>query len=583
MRRGTQTAALPVAAILLGLGLLATALLPDWQALAAPYNISPQIVRYARQMAAATGSLLLCGAFFYAAVDRRRHTAWAAVLPGARWAWRLTLAAILAYVAVYFLFTAQRYDHFNAGVYDLGVQDQVVWNTAHGRWYASSVEVQNYMGDHFKPLVAVLAPLYWVTPSVYWLLAFQSVILALGAVPVYQLAVRRLGAPALGLLFALLYQLYPSVGYINRFDFHWEAATIPLLLAAINDTDARRWRRASLWLALALLSKEDIGLTVAAFGLWLAWRRQARGYGLAWAAGGIGFSLLAMFVIIPAVRAAPSDSFTRYLWLGSTPPEMLRNLLLRPDLVLPRLLGVDAVRFVVSLAAPLLFLPLGHTILLVALPAVVYNLLSAEMAQRVVYFHYVAPIVPFVLAAALLTCARLFAWARRRGAYWLMWTVCVGLLIFTGWHTLLFSNPLADDGAVQPAWARLSNEAAVRQALALVPPQAALLTTNYYGAHLSQRPALYLMFEPGDTRGLERAELALFNTIDYRSHQPWSCQDYADALQQAYDEGFGLVYNVERVVVVRRAAGDRAALHEVAATLCRQGDLRQEPAQEAQP
>jgi len=562
-----QTAA--VAAGLAGLGLVAAGVAPGWMAQAVPADISPQIVRYARQMLAATGLLLLCAAFFVAVVDPARHQRWSAALSLHRWAPRLAALAVLLYVAVYFPFTAQRYWHFNAGVYDLGVQDQVVWNTAHGRWYASSIEVGNYMGDHFKPLVALLAPFYLIAPSVYWLLAFQTVVLALGAVPVYRLAQRRLGAPGFGLLFALLYLLYPSVGYVNRFDFHWEAAAIPLLLAAIDDTDAKRWRRASLWLALALLSKEDIGLTVAAFGLWLAWRRQALRFGLAWAAAGIGFALFAMFVIIPAFRAAPSDSFVRYLWLGADPIEMLRNLLLRPDLVLPRLLGVDAVRFVVSFTAPLLFLPFAHTIILVALPAAVYNLLSTEMAQRVAYFHYVAPIVPFVIAAALLASARIFAWARRVQAYWLVWTICTGLLIFTGWHSLVFNNPLADDGAVPPAWTRLPNEAAVRQALSLIPPEAAVLTTNYYGTHLAHRTDLYLMFAPADTTGLEPAELALFNTIDYRSHHPWACQDYAAALQQAHDQGFGLVYNVERVVLVQRAAGDRAALRELASALCR--------------
>jgi len=362
--------------------------------------------------------------------------------------------------------------------------------------------------------------------------------------------------------------LYPSVGYVSRFDFHWEAAAIPLLLAAVNDSDARRWRRASLWLALAVLSKEDMGLTVAAFGLWLAWKRQARVYGLAWATAGTSFALFAMFVLIPGFRDAPSDSFTRYLWLGGTPLEMLRNLLLRPDLVLPRLLGVDAVRFVVSLTAPLLFLPLGHSIALVALPATIYNLLSAEMAQRVAYYHYVAPIVPFVFVAGMLATARLFAWARRRRSYWLIWTVCAGLVLFTGWHSLIFNNPLTDDGAVQPAWTRLPNEASVREALGLIPPESAVLTTNYYGTHLARRPALYLMFDPSDVSGLERAELALFNTIDYRSHHSWSCHDYAAALRAAYAQGFGLVYSVDRVVIVRRSVGDRAALQQLVDTLC---------------
>ncbi len=234
--------------------------------------------------------------------------------------------------------------------------------------------------------------------------------------------------------------------------------------------------------------------------------------------------------------------------------------------MLPWLLGVDAVRFVVSFNRAAAFPALAHTIILVALPAAVYNLLSTEMAQRRLLplrrFHR-----PLCHRRRCWRPARIFAWARQ--AYWLVWTICTGLLIFTGWHSLVFNNPLADDGAVPPAWTRLPNEAAVRQALSLIPPEAAVLTTNYYGTHLAHRTDLYLMFDPADTTGLERAELALFNTIDYRSHHPWACQDYATTLQQAHDQGFGLVYNVERVVLVQRAAGDRTALQELASALCR--------------
>jgi len=68
--------------------------------------------------------------------------------------------AMLFYALVFFYFTAQRHAHFNSNGFDLGIQDQVVWNTAHGRWYQSSLEVTNYLGDHFKPLVALLAPFY---------------------------------------------------------------------------------------------------------------------------------------------------------------------------------------------------------------------------------------------------------------------------------------------------------------------------------------------------------------------------------------------------------------------------------------
>jgi uncharacterized membrane protein len=77
------------------------------------------------------------------------------------------LIAILTYVALYGYLGFARHFHFNSHLFDLGIQDQVVWNTSQGTLYRSSVEVDNYLGDHFQPLIAVLAVFYWVYPSVY--------------------------------------------------------------------------------------------------------------------------------------------------------------------------------------------------------------------------------------------------------------------------------------------------------------------------------------------------------------------------------------------------------------------------------
>ena len=145
----------------------------------------------------------------------------------------LVLAVMLiSYVAFYTGFTIHRHNIFNSAMLDLGIQDQVVWNTSQGRPFEESIEGNNYLGDHFQPLMALLAIPYRLYPSVYWLLIFQSVCLGLGGIPVFRLARRAFLSPLAGLAFALAYYLYPAVGYINRFDFHFEVVVIPLLLAA---------------------------------------------------------------------------------------------------------------------------------------------------------------------------------------------------------------------------------------------------------------------------------------------------------------------------------------------------------------
>ena len=85
---------------------------------------------------------------------------------------------------------------FETGRFDVGNLTQAVWSTAHGRF----LEVTDLQGDqisrlgaHFDPLVALLAPLWWLWPSPDLLLVVQAVGVALGAVPVFLLARKHLG------------------------------------------------------------------------------------------------------------------------------------------------------------------------------------------------------------------------------------------------------------------------------------------------------------------------------------------------------------------------------------------------------
>jgi uncharacterized membrane protein len=196
---------------------------------------------------------------------------------GQRWSILLALAILVA-AAVLAAYSIARHNAFNSKAYDLGLHAQVWWNTSQGRPFAGSVEVDNYLGDHVSPIILPLAPLYSLWPDARLLLLLQAAALAVGAWPLALLARRRLrphwpqGAHLAALLLAAIYLTYPALGFVNRFEFHEEVFAVPLLLLAFWALEARRLAVMSLALLLALLTKEDVGLTVAAFGLWAWWR-----------------------------------------------------------------------------------------------------------------------------------------------------------------------------------------------------------------------------------------------------------------------------------------------------------------------
>jgi uncharacterized membrane protein len=546
-----------------------SAWLINWRSLAVRFSTTDKVAQYGQQLLTVTSLSLLVAVSVYlftpllirCSHDTERKASCTR---------RLLCVAIAIYCLVYGYFTFQRHYHFNSAAFDLGIQDQVIWNTAHGNWYSSSFEVRNYMGDHFKPLIAIFAPFYWLYPTVYWLLAFQTVILALGAIPTYRLASRRLRSYWAGLAIAIAYLLYPPIGYINRADFHWEATVIPTFLAAIDAADQNHWRTASIWLTLSLLGKEEIGLTVAALGIWLAWHHRSK-LGLAWTVIGVAYSFTVLFGIIPAIRQGPSDTLDRYSWLGTTPLEIAKTALSTPAVIPQRLFSINGVRCLVSLFGPLAFFPLVSPLSLVLLPAYSYNMLSDNMAQHTIYFQYTAPMTPIVVAGAIYGLARVFSIAKRKQWPWLPVATLLGLLIFTGWHTFIVNNPLTDDGTVREAWKRQTNAASVREALLMIPGNAAVFTTNHYAPHLTHRRQIQIPVTTSDSEYLGKAEFAFFNLLDYRSPflEDWTCADYQTMLTTAQKYDYGIVYYKEYVLILQQGNGDRSGLQQVISTLCK--------------
>src|SRR5438445_522232 len=84
---------------------------------------------------------------------------------------------------------------------------------------ARSESVPNLVGNHFEPIVFVLAPLYWIWSDARALLLAQAVLLALGGIPIFLWARTQLG-PAAAFPFQLAYLLFWGVLGGNLYDFH---------------------------------------------------------------------------------------------------------------------------------------------------------------------------------------------------------------------------------------------------------------------------------------------------------------------------------------------------------------------------
>ncbi len=127
-------------------------------------------------------------------------------------------------------FSLFRHATFNSGAFDLGIFDQVVWNSAHGRLFANTLsESPNFLGQHFSPILLALAPVFWLGGDARALIVIQAAMLVAAAVPVFVYARPRIaGWPAL--LVPILLLAHPTLMATATFDFH-EVAFAPVLLS----------------------------------------------------------------------------------------------------------------------------------------------------------------------------------------------------------------------------------------------------------------------------------------------------------------------------------------------------------------
>src|SRR5215469_13653262 len=272
--------------------------------------------------------------------------------------------------------------------WDLGIYTEFVKQIANLN--APIVDVRgagfNLLGDHFQLIVAAIAPFFRVFPYVDTLLVVQALLTAVAVFPVTTAASSLLGRAAgrtIGFAFGFSWGLQQMID----FDFHEIAFAVPLLFV-----------------------KEDQGFTVAAIGLLmaLAGRRRfgmGRGSvsgGLFLAAWGLGWSLLAITVIIPHFNA---DHHYIY-WdlggvVGSGSSFSGTGLVTQTFHSWPVKLET-----VVMLVLPTAFIALGSPVALTVLPSLGLRFLATNNFYWGTMWHYNATAMPIVFIAAAEVMAR---------------------------------------------------------------------------------------------------------------------------------------------------------------------------------
>jgi uncharacterized membrane protein len=404
----------------------------------------------------------------------------------------LLWVATAAFACGFAALAEARHRAFATGRFDLGNMTQAVWSTAHGRFLEVtdlSGEQISRLGAHFDPILAAFAPLWLAWPDPSLLLVVQAAAVALGAPAVFLLARRRLGSERAGLAFALSYLLYPPVQWLVVNEFHPVALATPLLLWAFWFLeDDRPWAFAAV-AVVACLTKEHVGLVVAALGVWDWLGHGRRRRGLAVAAAGVVVAVLAIAVVVPRYAPGGGSPFAgRYESVGGSPGGIAKTAVTDPGRIVGAASERRDARYVSQLVWPLAVLPLLSPASLTALPELAANALSETRTQTSIHFHYTAGAIPGLVAGAVFGAA----WLVRRRPRLLPWVSIGVVTVGVAANIRLAPIPLwqhvpGGESLGAREWRSTAHDRVLGRAVRLIPATAAVSATNALGGRLSER------------------------------------------------------------------------------------------------
>lgn len=403
-----------------------------------------------------------------AEAPRDGQSRWAALphraLPGA-------LTALFA--ALYCVISVRRHERLLSMGYDLGIFEQAVKAYAHLNAPVVALKGPGYnvLGDHFSPVTMLLAPFYRLFPTPLTLLVAQAVLMALAVYPLTRWARDQHGVKVAALVGCAVGGSWGIVKAVS-FDFHEIAFAVPLLAFAVEALGRRRWYAAVLWSVPLVLVKEDLGLTVAAVGGYIAWYGRRPRVGVPLALFGLLATALEVLVVIPAFN--PHGAFD-YL------PQVAASTGGAPHTVTHPLWPPLKWLTLLMLLAPAGFLCLRAPLLWLCVPTLVWRFASGNPHYWGVSYHYSAVLMPVVFAAMLQRTPQVTARRLRAGLRGVAAFACLMIPVY----------PLHE--VVMPeVWQTPAHVRTVRQVLALVPDGATVAASDHLAAQLVSRTTVSL-------------------------------------------------------------------------------------------
>lgn len=381
---------------------------------------------------------------------------------------------------------------FETALWDLGFYDQVIWNTGHGNFLVTSVRGGLHVFcEHFKPILALLAPVYWIGNDTVLLFAVFTMIASSSIALSYLIAQTVTRSHHVSLILALCVFFYPPLRNPINFLLHTQALADPFILLGFYFVLKNQLKSAVLFFCLALMCKENIAIDVLGVGMFLISRKHKGG----WLITLLALLLFVTFILViephfryPYHFIKKWDSYSHFV----NPSLELWKGLLTPNPLL----------FLILLFGPFVFLSFkckGWWWLLG--PSLAVRLLSSFPGLRSTTDHYTGGLNALVIISVIYGFAALKSSAKIQS--FKSQNVILVLLIFSAF---LFAGKPQLFKIDKFLWeASKPDHQRIIRILESVPTQYSVLTNERPSAHSTHRSNLYVFLSMFPHAPLENA------------------------------------------------------------------------------
>jgi uncharacterized membrane protein len=395
------------------------------------------------------------------------------------------------FFATQFMSQLSMHAGLETSLWDLGLYDQMIWNTGHGHFMESSIRGGIHVfSEHFKAMFIFLSPLYWLVDDTSILFAVTTALHTTVIVTTYLItrALSRSHQTALILAIAVFFY-QPFVNGIN-FLFHTQMMADPLILLGFYCALRKRVLWALVFFVLAFTCKESVPVDVFGISLFFIFRKEKIG----WKIGFFAFAVLALFVFViePHFRLPYHhvQKWNSYKHFTTLDPQIWKALL-KPNPVM----------YLILMLGPFSFLSLKCKGWLWLLgPAFAFRLLTMFDGLRTTTAHYTGGANALVIISAIYGVvattswihknrhARMWGWLtplNNRNFFFLCFIVVA--IIFSGKPQLFSIDKFVGQAS------KIEHQRIV-SILKHIPKEYSVLTNERPSAHLTHRPYLFVFF-----------------------------------------------------------------------------------------